>query len=124
MAKSKLPRISPSETEILQWLWQLGEATVQQICDQLPAQRKIAYATVQTLLRRLEKKGYITHRTEGKAHVFSPATKREDVIQRSVSDFVNRLFGGDPMPLMHYLAEHGKISTDDIEELKRLVDKS
>ena len=123
MAKSKLPRISPAETEILQLLWQLGEATVQQTCDQLPPKRKIAYATVQTLLRRLEKKGYITHRTEGKAHVFSPATKREEVIKRSVSDFVNRLFGGDPIPLMHHLAEHGKISADDIEELKRLIDQ-
>jgi BlaI family penicillinase repressor len=124
MAKSKLPRISPAETEILQLLWQLDEATVQQVCDRLPSQRKITYATVQTLLRRLEKKGYITHRAEGKAHVFSPAAKQEEVIKRSVSDFVNHLFGGDPIPLMHYLAEHGKISTDDIEELKRLVEKS
>ncbi|MBN1362048.1 MAG: BlaI/MecI/CopY family transcriptional regulator [Sedimentisphaerales bacterium] len=123
MAKSKLPRMSPAETEILQLLWQLGEATVQQTCDRLPRRRKIAYATVQTLLRRLENKGYITHRTEGKAHVFLPVAKREDVIKRSVSDFVNRLFGGDPIPLMHYLAEHGKISADDIEELKRLVGK-
>ena len=124
MAKSKLPRLSPAETEILQLLWQLDEATVQQVCDRLPSQRKITYATVQTLLRRLEKKGYITHCAKGKAHVFSPAAKQEEVIKRSVSDFVNRLFGGDPIPLMHYLAEHGKISTDDIEELKRLVEKS
>jgi predicted transcriptional regulator len=123
MAKSKLPRLSPSETEILQLLWQMGEATVQQTCSQLPPQRKIAYATVQTLLRRLESKGYITHRTEGKAHVFCPVAKREDVIKRSVSDFVNRLFGGDPIPLMHYLAEHGKVSAEDIEELRRLVEK-
>ncbi len=123
MVKRKRPRISPSETEILQLLWQLGEATVQQTWDKLPARRKIAYATVQTLLRRLEKKGYITHRTEGKAHVFVPAVKREDVIKRSVNDFLNRLFGGDPIPLMHYLAEHGKISADDVDELKRLVEK-
>jgi len=123
MVKRKLPKMSPSETEILQLVWQLGEATVQQAWDNLPARRKIAYATVQTLLRRLEKKGYIAHRTEGKAHVFYPVAKREDVIKRSVSDFVNRLFGGDPIPLMHYLAEHGKIDADDIEELKRLVEK-
>lgn len=123
MAKSKLPRLSPAETEILQLLWQLGEATVQQTCDHLPPQRKIAYATVQTLLRRLESKGYIAHHTEGKAHVFCPVAKREDVIKRSVSDFVNRLFGGDPIPLMHYLAEHGKVSAEDIEELRRLVEK-
>ena len=123
MTERELQNISPAETEILRLVWQLGEATVQQVCDSLPAGRDIAYATVQTLLRRLEKKGYLRHRTKGKAHVFCPATKREDVIGRSVNDFLSRLFGGDPIPLMHYLAEHGKITADDIEALKRLIEK-
>jgi BlaI family penicillinase repressor len=123
MVRRKLPKISPAETEILQLVWQLGEATVQRTCDKLPRWRKITYATVQTLLRRLEKKGYVAHRVEGKAHVFYPAARREDVIKRSVNDFLNRLFGGDPIPLMHYLAEHGKVNADDIEKLKRLVEK-
>jgi predicted transcriptional regulator len=123
MTERELQNISPAETEILRLVWQLGEATVQQICDSLPAERNIAYATVQTLLRRLEKKGHLKHRTKGKAHVFCPATKREEVITRSVNDFLGRLFGGDPIPLMHYLAEHGKISAEDIETLKRLIEK-
>ncbi len=123
MTRKNLPALSPSETEILRLVWQLDKATVQQVCDSLPAKRKIAYATVQTLLRRLEKKGYLKHRTRGKAHVFSAAVKRESVVKRSVGDFLDRLFGGDPIPLMQYLAEHGKISADDIEKLKRLTDK-
>ncbi len=123
MTRKNLPALSPSETEILRLVWQLDKATVQQVCDSLPARRKIAYATVQTLLRRLEKKGYLKHRIRGKAHVFSAAVKRESVVKRSVGDFLDRLFGGDPIPLMQYLAEHGKISADDIEKLKRLTDK-
>jgi len=123
MTKRELRNISPAETEILRLVWQLREATVQQVCSSLPAGRNIAYATVQTLLRRLEKKGYLRHRTEGKAHVFCPVARREDVIQRSVNDFLGRLFGGDPIPLMHYLAEHGKITSEDIETLKRLIEK-
>jgi len=123
MTRRKLPAVSPAETEILRLIWQLERATVQGVCDHLPPDRKIAYATVQTLLRRLEKKGYVKHDLEGKAHVFFPAAKREDVIKRSVNDFLNRLFGGDPIPLMHYLAEHGKISAEDVEELKGLIDK-
>jgi len=119
-----LPALSPSETEILRLVWQLNKATVQDVCDNLPARRKIAYATVQTLLRRLEKKGYLKHHIRGKAHVFLPAVKQQAVIKRSVGDFLNRLFGGDPIPLMQYLAEHGKIQTKDIERLKRLVDKN
>ena len=123
MTKKKLPALSPAETEILRLVWLLDQATVQNVCDKLPARRKIAYATVQTLLRRLEKKGYLKHRIRGKAHVFFPAVKAEAVIKRSVGDFLERLFGGDPVPLMQYLAEHGKIDADDIESLKQLADK-
>jgi len=123
MVRKNLPALSPSETEILRLVWQLGQATVQEVCDKLPARRKIAYATVQTLLRRLENKGYLKHDVRGKAHVFSAAVKKEHVVKRSVGDFLDRLFGGDPVPLMQYLAEHGKISSDDIERLKKLTDK-
>ncbi len=123
MTQKKLPALSPSETEILRLVWQLDKATVQDVCNKLPAKRKIAYATVQTLLRRLEKKGYVKHRIRGKAHVFFAAVKSEHVIKRSVGDFLDRLFGGDPIPLMQYLAEHGKINAGDIEKLKRLAGK-
>ena len=123
MTQKKLPALSPSETEILRLVWQLDKATVQDVCNKLPAKRKIAYATVQTLLRRLEKKGYLKHRIRGKAHVFFAAVKSENVIKRSVNDFLDRLFGGDPIPLMQYLAEHGKIDAGDIEKLKRLANK-
>ena len=123
MTKRRLQAVSPAETEILRLVWQLNKATVQEVCDSLPVKRKITYATVQTLLRRLERKGYLRHHIRGKAHVFFAAVKSEKVIKRSVSDFLDRLFGGDPVPLMQYLAEHGKIDADDIEKLKRLIGK-
>ena len=123
MTRKNLPALSPSETEILRLVWLLEKATVQEVCEKLPAKRKITYATVQTLLRRLEKKGYLRHSNSGKAHVFSAAVKREHVVKRSVGDFLDRLFGGDPIPLMQYLAEHGKLDADDIEKLKQLVDR-
>ncbi len=122
MTKRKLPSLSASETEILRLVWTLGEGTVQQVCERLPARRKITYATVQTLLRRLERKGYVRHRSEGKAHVFFPAVQQEHVIKRSVNDFLERLFGGDPIPLVQHLAEHGRIDAEDIEKLKKLIE--
>ena len=123
MTRKNLPALSPSETEILRLVWQLGRATVQQVCDKLPSRRRIAYATVQTLLRRLENKGYLRHDVRGKAHVFIAAAKREHVIKRSVGDFLDRLFGGDAIPLVQYLAEHGKLTAGDIERLKQLTGK-
>jgi len=122
MTDESLPAVSPAETEILRLVWQLGSATVQDVCDALPEKRSVTYATVQTLLRRLEKKGYVRHDAKGKAHLFSAAVKREDVIKRTVSDFVDRLFGGDPVPLMMHLADHSQLQGDDIERLKRLIE--
>ena len=121
MARKHLPAMSPSETEVLRIVWLSGKATVQEVCDKLPRSRRIAYATVQTLLRRLEAKGYLTHETRGKAHVFAPAISREKVIRRTVGDFVERLFGGDPVPLMLHLAEQAELNDEDIRHLRRLV---
>ena len=123
MAKEKASAVSPAETEILRLVWKLESATVQDICDLLSQERKANYATVQTLLRRLEKKGYIRHRIEGKAHVFSAAAKKEEVIERTVGDFVKRLFGGDPMPLMLHLADQSELEPADIKRLKKLIEK-
>ena len=123
MTKRQLQAMSPAETENLRLVWQLEQATVQQVCEQLPPKRNIAYKTVQTLLRRLEDKGYLRHRIKGKAYVFSPAIKREDVVKRTVLDFLDRLFAGDPRPLMQFLAEDGRIDADDIERLRKLIDR-
>jgi predicted transcriptional regulator len=123
MAKKTLPALSAAETEILRLVWHSEPVAVQDICEALPKDRAIAYSTVQTLLRRLEKKGYVKHEVQGKAHLFSAAVKREQVIKRSVGDFIERLFGGDPLPLMLHLADHSKLNEDDIDELKRLIER-
>lgn len=119
----KLRAMSPTETEILRLVWQLKEATVQEIREQLPAERTLAYNTVQTLLCRLEQKGYLKHRDKGRAHVFSPQAEPEEVIKTTVRDFLGRLFGGDPKPLVQFLAEDGKIDEEDIMRLRQLIDK-
>ena len=123
MGKRKLRSMSPTETEILRLVWELNEATVQQIREQLPPERRLAYNTVQTLLNRLEQKGYLTHRTEGRAHVYLPSVKQKEVIKTTVGDFLSRLFGGDPKPLVQFLAEDGKIDEQDINRLRELINK-
>ena len=121
MAKKESPPVSPGETEVLRLVWQLGSATVQDICESLAEDRSVTYATVQTLMRRLEKKGYVRHEVQGKAHVFSAAVKPDEVIKRTVGDFVDRLFGGDPLPMLLHLADHSDLRAEDIERLKKLI---
>jgi BlaI family penicillinase repressor len=123
MTKRKRAAVSPAETEVLRLVWESEKATVQQVYDALPANRKVTYLTVATLLRRLEEKGYLKHRVRGKAFVYIPAVKKEDVINRTISDLVQRLFGGNPVPLMQHLALHSEISDEDIERLRDLAKK-
>lgn len=73
---------------------------------------KVVYRTVLTLARRLEKNGYVRHKARGKAHVYLPAAKRDEVVRRSVRDLVDRLFGGDAGSLVQFLAEEGKLRAD------------
>ncbi len=123
MTKKKLRAMSPTETEILRLVWELNQATVQQIRDQLPSDRSLAYNTVQTLLCRLEQKGYLKHHLKGRAHVFSALVKPREVIKTTVRDFLGRLFGGDPKPLVQFLAEDGKLDEEDIKRLRKLIKK-
>ena len=123
MARRKRPAMSPAETEVLRLVWDSKAATVQQVYDALPANRKVTYVTVATLLRRLEEKGYLKHRVRGKAFIYTPAVKKEDVINRTIGDLVQRLFGGNPVPLMQHLALHSEINDEDIEKLRDLAKK-
>lgn len=123
MTKKKLRAMSPTETEILRLVWELNEATVQQIREKLPSNRSLAYNTVQTLLCRLEQKGYLKHHLKGRAHVFSALVKPREVIKTTVRDFLGRLFGGDPKPLVQFLAEDGKLDEGDIKRLREMIKK-
>jgi predicted transcriptional regulator len=79
------------------------------------------FSTVQTYLRRLEKKGYLRTKLDGRTRVYSPRVKPRTVIRETINDVVERLFGGDTMPLMEHLIEDRGISDDDIVRLKQLL---
>ena len=121
MPQKDLAPLSRAETEVLRIVWELGSATVQGVCDALPEHRTIAYATVQTMLRRLESKGYLSHETRGRAHLFHPQVDRKDVIGSAVRSFIDRLFGGDAVPLVQYLAENREITMEDINRLREIL---
>ena len=121
MYDAEMAGLGAAESEVLSIVWELKEATVQQIWEKLPPGRPIASATVQTMLRRLRGKGYLKSRVVGKAHVFSPAIKRERVIARKVGDLLGRFFGGDAVPLVMHLAKSRQIDQEDLKRLQRLL---
>ena len=78
---------------------------------------------MQTYLRRLESKGYAKTKLQGRNRVYSAKVRPATVIRETVNDLVDRLFGGEAMPLMRHLVEDGQISESEINQLKVLVDK-
>ncbi len=117
------PGLSKAELEIARIVWGLKSATVRQVHDALPVGRDVDFTTVQTYLKRLEEKGYLKVRLENRTRIYASRVKPRTVIRETVDDLVERLFGGDAMPLMQHLVEEKEFSTADIEQLRRLLNR-
>jgi predicted transcriptional regulator len=109
--------------EVARVVWDLKRASVREVHEAFPAGRKIDFATVQTYLRRLESKGYVVGRLEGRTRIYSPKVQPRKVIGQTIDDLVQRLFGGDSLPLMKHLIEDRGISAEDLAELRKLIDQ-
>jgi BlaI family transcriptional regulator, penicillinase repressor len=120
---ARRPALSKAEMEVVRIVWNLGEATVRQAFDAFPPQRNIDFTTVQTYLRRLETKGYLRAKRQGRALVYRPRVRPDDVIRDTVGDLVNRLFDGQTVPLLHHLIRDRSIRKEDIDELRAMIDQ-
>jgi predicted transcriptional regulator len=117
------PSLAKSELEITQIVWKLGEAKVRDVVDALPPDRKADFWTVQTYLRRLKAKGYLRTRRDGRADVYIPAVKPKSVLRDVISDFVNRTFGGESLPLMQQLIDDRGLSDAEIDQLQATLEQ-
>jgi BlaI family transcriptional regulator, penicillinase repressor len=115
------PSLSRGEMEVARILWDLGTATVRQVHDAFPPNRKMDFSTVQTYLRRLEGKGYARAKLEGRTRVYSPKIKPAIAIRDTLGDLVDRLFGGKAFSLVRHLIEDQGISDEDFAQLQQLV---
>jgi BlaI family penicillinase repressor len=119
----KLADLPKSEMEVAQVVWRLKAARVRDVVAELTAAGKKAdFWTVQTYLRRLKAKGYLTARREGRAMVYAPAVTPARVVRDVVTDFVGRLFGGQALPLVQHLIDDADLSDADIDHLQKSLD--
>lgn len=117
------PALSKGEMEIARLLWDVGPATVREVFEALSPKRKMDFATVQTYLRRLENKGYASSKLRGRIRVYSARTQARTVIRETVDDLVQRLFGGEPLPLVRHLIEDRGFKAKELAELRDLIDR-
>ena len=120
---SERPGLSKGEMEVARVLWELGQASVREVHAALPNSRSMEFATVQTYLRRLEGKGYVAGRLEGRTRIYTPKVKPRTVIRETLDDLVERLFGGETLPLMRHLIEERGITDEELAELRKLIDR-
>jgi BlaI family transcriptional regulator, penicillinase repressor len=118
---AKLPRISDSELQLLQLLWDDSPLGAAELAERIPDSLCWSLATVKTLLSRLAAKGAITAEPQGRRFLYRPAVERESVAARQADRLVDRLFGGRVSPLVAQLAEQREIDPDDLAELEELV---
>jgi predicted transcriptional regulator len=123
MARS--PRdVTDAELDVLRALWDDGEATIRVLADRLyPGGGTSEYATVQKLLERLEDKGHVARRAEGRSNVFSARVKREELVARRLRETAEKLCDGSLTPLLTHLVSAGRLSQGELLELRRLVDR-
>ena len=117
------PRFGKVQLSIMRVLWDRGEATAREITDALNEKSPIAHSTVQTLLRKLEEKGAVAHRARERTFIFCPIIKPEKAARSASREFVDRVFGGSVGGAVAFLVKHEKISKQELERIRELIDE-
>ena len=120
---AKRPALPKSELEVARIVWKLGAATVRQVLGELPADRGLDFKTVQTYLRRLDAKGYLRTRVEGRSKVYAPRVKPKQAIRETIDDFMERVFDGEALPLLHHLIHDRGLSDDEVRGLRAMLQR-
>lgn len=123
MAHSK-PGLGARELAVMKIVWRLEEASVREVYQTLRRRRPVAYTTVMTMMSTLEAKGYLKKRVDGRAFRYRPARPEGRVITSLVREFVDRVFDGASRPLLAHLVTEARLTKEEREELKRLIDEA
>jgi BlaI family penicillinase repressor len=119
--RPKSATLTDGELRLMRVLWEQGESTVNDVVEALNSRPKPAYNSVLTLLRILEKKGYLTHRKDGRAFIFRPEIGRVEASRSALKTLVNRFFEGSPRLLLLNLLEDEQLPLDALEQLKARI---
>jgi len=111
------------QLRIMRLLWQMKRATARELTEALNKSEQIAHSTVQTLLRQLEAKGSVAHEKQQRTFYFYPLVKEEKVKKSAASELIQNVFGGNVGGLVSYLLENEKISSDELAEIRKLIDQ-
>ncbi len=117
-----MKELTKAEEQIMQILWKIKKGFVNDILEKLP-DPKPAYNTVSTIVRILEKKGFVAHKAYGKSHEYYPLLSKKEYTKKYFGNFMTNYFGNSYTALASFLAGDKNISISDLEEIKKLMDE-
>jgi len=118
------PTLTEAELRIMNVLWPLGSGTVQQVLESLPGKPELAYNSVLTTIRILEKKGYIKHVKDGRAHVYVPVVARQDASRSEIRHLVSRFFKNSHEQLVLNVLEDRGLDPKELKRLREMLEGS
>lgn len=112
--------LTKAEEEVMQIIWQLDRCIVKDIKEQL-GDPEIPHSTVSSVVRILEKKGFVAHKAYGKTHEYFPVISKEDYAQHGVNSLMEKYFDGSPKQLVSFLVQKNDIGLKELNELMQLL---
>jgi len=124
LARSKSATLTEAELRIMNVLWDRGSATVHEVLQALPESPPLAYNSILTIIRILEKKGYVRHQKDKRAHIYLPKVDRKDATRFEVRHLVSRFFGNSHELLALNVLEETSIDAEELGRLRQLLERS
>lgn len=118
-----MEELTKAEERIMQVLWKLNKAFVKDIIEELEEEPKPPYNTISSIVRLLEKKGYVAYKAYGKTYEYFPAISKEEYTKTTFSKLFSGYFDSSPASLLSFMVKEEKLSEKDIEEIKALINK-
>lgn len=122
MPRPRSPALTDGEARVMSVLWQKQSATVAHVVAALRKKRPVSYSTVQTMLRILEEKGYVTHEKVARAFIYRPRVDERQARRRAVRHLAARLFNGSPSLLVLNVLEDDQIDPGELSRLKKAIE--
>jgi BlaI family transcriptional regulator, penicillinase repressor len=116
--------LTEAELRIMNVLWLKGSGTVQLILDSLPKKPALAYNSVLTTIRVLERKGYVKHSKEGRAHVYAPLVGRKEATRSEIRHLVGRFFRNSHEQLVLNILEDRGMEAEELDRLREMLERS
>ncbi|HKQ37844.1 MAG TPA: BlaI/MecI/CopY family transcriptional regulator [Verrucomicrobiae bacterium] len=120
MGATRIHRVGDLQLQILKILWERGEATVADVIEDLTGV-ELAYTTVGTMLRKMDARGLVSHRPEGRSFVYRPKVKPQDVSHRMANHLVDRLFEGSLLDAVNHLLSTREVSREELAKIEQLI---